>query len=156
MEEEKDPFLAKILKYCAYQERCSQEVREKLGTLGADPGEVEAYVALLVQEGFLDDTRFARIFAHGKFSQKGWGKRKIAYQMRQKGLSDSQISEGLAGIDRAAYRQALWDQASKKWKSMGGASSWDGQGKLYRYLLQRGFEPVLIREVLQRMQKVEE
>jgi regulatory protein len=67
----------KIYHYCAYQERCHQEVRNKLYDLGSTTSEVEEMISHLITEGYLNEERFARAYAGGKFRLKNWGKMKI-------------------------------------------------------------------------------
>ena len=70
-------MLSKIRKYCDYQERCHQEVRYQLIKLGARGDILEKIIGQLVEEGFLDEERFARAFARGKFRNNLWGRQKI-------------------------------------------------------------------------------
>jgi len=60
-------ILPKARAYCARQERCQQEVRNKLFAWGAHGREVEATIARLISEGFLNEARFAEHFTVSKF-----------------------------------------------------------------------------------------
>ncbi len=86
----------KIAHYCAYQERCQQEVRSKLYQYGLYKNQVEETLAWLITEGYLNEERFAKTFAGGKFRVKKWGKLKIEQALKQKQLSSYCIRKGMA------------------------------------------------------------
>ena len=84
---DEEDALEKLRKYCAWQERCRSEAWTKLLQLGCPRAEVQRLLGVLEYEGFLDEARFARAYARGKFSQKGWGRVKIRAALRGKGVS---------------------------------------------------------------------
>ena len=79
--------LAKARAYCARQERCQQEVRDKLYAWELQGREVEGIISQLIGEGFLNEARFAEHFAVSKFRQKGWGRRKIEAALKARQVS---------------------------------------------------------------------
>src|SRR5689334_25253039 len=99
--------LAKIYRYCAYQERSHQEVRNKLFELGLYQSEVDELLSRLITEGFLNEERFAKAFAGGKFRMKKWGRLKIINELELKGLTRNCIKSGLREIDDGDYNAAL-------------------------------------------------
>jgi regulatory protein len=134
--------LIKLRHYCSYQERCHQEVREKLFSFGLRKPDVESAVAMLIQEDRLNEERFAILFAGGRFRLKHWGKVKIRYELRQKQISDYCIKKALALIDETDYTQTLTDQATRKWKALVAESdAFARRQKVRDYLLQKGYEP---------------
>ena len=97
----------KASKYCAYQERTQQEVREKLHAYGIFGDDAEEVICMLIEDNYINEERFAIAYAGGKFRIKKWGKVKIEKNLRQKGLSNYCINQGLAVIDHEEYTQTL-------------------------------------------------
>ncbi len=122
----------KLARYCAYQERCRQEVRLKLSGLGVrGAAETARWIDRLEAEGFLNENRFARAYCRGKFRQNHWGRRKIIMGLRAKGISAGDVADGLSEIDESDY------------ESTGRAVL---QIKGWQTALSRGFEAALLRE----------
>ena len=141
--------LQKLRHYCGYQERCHQEVREKLYSFGLRKPDVENCIATLIGEDQLNEERFAAEFAGGHFRLKGWGKIKIRYELRQKKVSDYCITKALEGIDESEYTHTLTGHATRKWETLGDeADSFARRRKLRDYLLQKGFEADRIAAVI--------
>src|SRR5690348_15012185 len=97
----------KILHYCKYQERCHSEVRNKLYDMGFTSEKVERQLSELIDCGVLNEERFARAFARGKFRMLHWGRDKIKQQLKIKKISDYCIRKGLSEIDDEQYGDAL-------------------------------------------------
>src|SRR6187551_3337802 len=112
--------LPKIKQYCAYQERCHSEAREKLYSFGLNKNEVDDLISKLIEENYLNEERFAIQFAGGKFRVKQWGKIKIKYQLKQKQVSDYCIKKGLAAINHEDYINTLSKLAGLKLKTIKG------------------------------------
>lgn len=137
--------LQKIKQYCAYQERNHRETKEKLYSFGLYKNEVEQLLAQLVEENYLNEERFAIVYAGGKFRIKQWGKLKIKYELKQKLLSEYCIRTALNSIDAADYQKTLHKLASAKLKTLKTEkNSFVKKRKLQQYLMQKGFEPALI------------
>ncbi|RBL93744.1 regulatory protein RecX [Chitinophaga flava] len=146
---EKD--LETLRRYCAYQERCHQEVKYKCLELGLRGDEVEEAIAMLIAENFLNEERFAKAFAGGKFRIKQWGRNKIKAELKQKQVSDYCIRKGLAEIDEEDYYAALLKLADKKYQSLNRETAMKQRYKTMQHLLQRGFESSLINEALEQI-----
>lgn len=136
---------AAIYKYCNYQERCHQEVRDKLYQLGATRDEVEHQIAALIEADLLNEERYARAYARGKFRIKKWGRLSIVRHLKQNRISEYCIKKGLSEIDPEEYDRVLSGLAAKKWHELRN----EGQihvkkGKTYRFLQQKGYESDLI------------
>src|ERR1700744_5902304 len=112
----KEQALPKARQYCAYQERCHSEVKEKLYSLGLYKKEVEELLASLIEENFLNEERFAIVFAGGRFRIKHWGKVKIRHELKQKQVSEYCIKKALQEINTEDYRQTLYKLAEGKSK----------------------------------------
>jgi regulatory protein len=140
--------LQKLRHYCGYQERCHQEAREKLYSLGLRKQDVESAIATLIQEDQLNEERFAIQFAGGHFRLKNWGKIKIRYELRQKKVSDYCITKALSSIDETSYTEALLTHATRKWETLKGETSFARRGKLQEYLVRKGYEQDVIHQAI--------
>lgn len=146
--------LQKIKHYCGYQERCHAEVREKLYSFGLWKKDVEAILSELIEHGFLNEERFAELFAGGKFRMKQWGRVKIGYELKQRKISSYCIKKALQQIDDDAYVTILAKLAATKWKTLKGEKNFFvRKQKTKNYLLQKGFEGNLIDETLSQLTK---
>lgn len=147
--------LSKLMKYCAYQERCFAEVEMKLASLGLYDDEAGEVIIELSRSGFLDEERFARAFVRGKFRFKKWGRRKIANELRQKKISEHCMERGFGEIDEADYENTLRELAETYWAKLRGEKNvWVKRKKTGSYLLQKGYEPELINMLLKELAKV--
>ena len=99
--------LAKLQRYCAYQERCHNEVRTKLLDIKCYGDTLEEVISALIQEDFLNEQRFAETFTSGKYRLKSWGRNKIKQALKKKYVSDYCIRKGLASIDEVEYMETL-------------------------------------------------
>jgi regulatory protein len=144
---------AKAKHYCAYQERSHAEVKEKLYSFHLRKVDVETILSRLIEENYLNEERFAKQFTGGKFRMKKWGRVKIAYELKQKKVSPYNIKEALEEIDEAEYKQALKKLAHAKWNSLKKDQHIIRQSKTQQYLLQKGYEPYLVKEVITAIRK---
>jgi regulatory protein len=138
----------KIKYYCAYQERSHYEVKEKLYSFGLRKNNVEELISKLIEDDLLNEERFAKIFARGKFSLKKWGRIKIEYELKQKRVSTYNIRKGMEEIDSEKYKETLQKLATAKWKSLKNEQYINRQAKTMRFLLQKGFENALVQEAV--------
>ncbi len=133
---------------CAYQERCQQEMRDKLYEWGLHSNDVENIIADLISTNFLNEERFAKAFAGGKFRIKKWGKVKIKIELKKRKLSDYCIRKGLEEIDDKAYIDTLKEVISKKLKENPKGKEHIRNYKAAQYALSRGFESDLVWDLL--------
>lgn len=140
--------LTKARRYCAAQERCHQEVRDKLYAWGSHQEEVEQVIGQLIGEGYLNEQRFAEHYAVSKFRQKGWGRVKVREALRFKKVSAPCIGHALASIDDAEYIAFLRVAIEKAKPKMKGRNAWEREQRVKRYFLTRGFEGDLIADAL--------
>ena len=146
MELNRDIVLKKVLRYCAYQDRCTQEVRNKLATFDMPDSEKEKIVNLLVDEGYLDDERYASTFVRSKIHLKKWGVNKIRISLKMKGISDEIIANALSEIDPEIYREELIKIL--KAKKINESDPYKRKAKLAQYAMQKGYEPSLVWDTL--------
>lgn len=134
--------------FCAYQERTQQEVRERLKEWGVLGDDAEEVIAELIQQNYLNEERFAKSFAGGKFRVKGWGRRKIKQQLQQRGISGYNLDQAMKEIGPDDYRETLTDLLEKKRQSLRDDNPLIVKQKLVRYALSKGYESELIFTVL--------
>ncbi|MBI3512255.1 MAG: RecX family transcriptional regulator [Bacteroidetes bacterium] len=134
--------------WCAYQERCQQEVRDKLFQWGLYPGAVENIISELILKNFINEERFAIAYAGGKFRIKKWGRIKIRVELKRRKLSDYCISKAMKEIDEKDYRKTLGQIAEKKMKEVKEKNELKKKYKVMSYLISRGFESELVREIV--------
>jgi len=147
MTERQKQILIKVASFCAYQERTLKEVRQKLREWEVADDDAEPVIAELIAQNYLNEERFARSFARGKFRVKKWGRLKIRQEMKLKGLSNELIQKGLTEIDGDAYEEVLRDLLEKKARSLRGESVAVKQ-KIVRFALSRGFESDIVWDLL--------
>lgn len=144
----KEEALQKLRQYCIYQERSHYEVQQKLYELGIRKAEQDEIIATLIEEDYLNEERFAKQFAGGKFRMKEWGRNKIYYALREKRVSEYNIKKGLKEIDDEEYKKVLNELAEKKYETLGDEQYLVRKKKTVDYLLQKGFEPDLVTKAL--------
>jgi regulatory protein len=147
-----DSLLAALQKakhYCAYQERCHSEVRDKLYTFGLHRSQVEQLLTQLIEEDYLNEERFAIAYAGGKFRIKNWGKEKIKYALKQKQVSEYCIKKALTSIPASDYNKTFASVANKKIATLKSEKNiFIKKKKLKDYLQQKGFEITVISDYL--------
>ena len=143
-----DQVLDKMAKYCAYQERCVNEVKDKLKTFDIPEEERAQILDYLTGNRFVNDERFAMTFVRGKVNQSGWGVNKIRFHLIQKGIAKELIEEALQQTDKDVYRQRLADILKAKNKTIKAANDFEKKRKLAAYAIQKGFESSLVWETL--------
>src|SRR5690606_13971702 len=108
----------KLAKYCAYQDRCHWEVENKMREFNLIPEAYDAIMIYLIQNGFLNEERFARSFVRGKFNQKSWGRIKIRVELKKRKIPAKMIESALSEIDEVNYLQTLENLFEKKKQSL--------------------------------------
>ena len=129
--------------FCAYQERTQQEVRDKLYALGLYRDEVENVLTELITEDFVNEERYAKAFAGGRFRMKQWGRRKIEYALKQKKISPYCIEKGLQEISDDDYEKVIIRLIEKR-KPVKGKIDYVTKSKVAQYIIGKGFEPELV------------
>lgn len=138
----------KIASFCAYQERTQQEVRLKLYEYGIKTDEVEVIIVKLIEDNFLNEERFAKAFAGGKFRVKKWGRNKIIRELEMRNLSSYCIKSGLKEIEEEDYLDTIHQIIAKKSDEISLKNPYQKTYKIAQYLISRGFESDLVWEVL--------
>ena len=140
--------LVKIQGWCAYQERCQQQVRDKLYEYGLKTTDVENLISQLISDNYLNEERFAKAYAGGKFRIKKWGKIKIKMGLKAKRVSEYCIKKGLAEIDDADYIKTLKKILENKSAMLNEKNKIREKYKLIQFAASKGYEQEYIMEIL--------
>ncbi|MFC5047971.1 regulatory protein RecX [Aquimarina hainanensis] len=138
--------IKKLEHYCAYQERCHQEVEKKIATYSLIPEAKEKIILHLLAHNYLNEERFAKSFARGKFSIKKWGKNRITQELKIRHISTRNITTALSDIENSEYLKTLNELAIKKLDTIKETDKFKKRKKLADYLLYRGWESHLVYE----------
>jgi regulatory protein len=148
-----DNLKTRLERYCAYQERCHQEVQTKLRQLGAFRNDSDAVISHLIQNDYLNETRFAMLYVRSKFSIKKWGKKRIVNELKQRKITSYNIDKALAQITEEDYRLTFDTLAEKRWDQLKRNKEPLPQRKKkwINYLQYRGWESHLIFDALNKL-----
>ncbi|MDD2559830.1 MAG: regulatory protein RecX [Bacteroidales bacterium] len=134
--------------YCSKAERCAGDVLNKLGKYKLDETSSKRLLENLRKENYLNDTRYAKAYAIDQFRFSRWGKIKIRYMLRLKGLAETDIQEALEQIPLDEYLDLLKALIDEKQKHYAGSEAYETKARLLRFAYGRGFEPDLINQCL--------
>ena len=147
-----DQALGKAAAMCSQSEKAPQDIFEKALSWGLTEPEAARLVKYLTDENFLSEQRFAQAFVSDKFRFEHWGRIKISFTLRSKGIDDTLISEALdQKIDAEEYLQACQELARGRMHGMEQPLSQNDRAKVYRFLAQRGYEAGIISKAMQRL-----
>jgi regulatory protein len=138
----------KIQRYCAYQERSHKEVRARLFDYGLDRNDVEELIAHLITSNFLNEERYAKAFAGGKFRMKKWGRLKIIHALETQGLTANCITSGLKEIDGDDYEKVIHDFLVRKNDEVSEENIYAQRDKISKAAILKGYEPELVWKIL--------
>lgn len=138
--------LSRLQNYCAYQERCHQEVRNKLKEMRMIPEAIDRIIVDLIKHNYLNESRFAKTYVQDKFKLKKWGKHRLISELRKRGISKVNINNSIEKIDSIKYIEVFNDLAEKRLLQISEPNSLKKKKKLCDYLLYRGWESHLVYE----------
>lgn len=139
---------SKMAQLCSRSEQCSNDIRKKMVAYEIMDEVVEEIIAKLKAEKFIDDERYVRAYVSDKFKLNKWGRIKIRYYLKGKGLSDKTINKGLEVIDDEEYKKVLIKTMKEKARKVKGKTKFEKTGSIIRFAQSRGFEPELIHRYL--------
>jgi len=131
--------LAKLQRYCAYQERSHNEVRTKLIDIKCYGDTLEEVISALIQDDFLNEQRFAETFTSGKYRLKSWGRNKIKQALKKKYVSDYCIRKGLASIDEIEYMETLERTMRKYHHLYVHLDAFSLRGRIFKFGINKGY-----------------
>lgn len=134
----------KIAQYCVYQDRCHKEVEEKIKSFDLIPEAREMILLNLMKDNFLNEERFAKSFARGKFRIKHWGKNRIVNELKMRDISPYNIKTALKEIDDKEYINTIYKITENRNNVISESNPYKRKKKLIDFLLRKGFETDLI------------
>jgi len=141
-----DEAKRKLESYCAYQERCHKEVTQKLKEMYMIPEAIDVIIVHLLEHNFLNEERFSKSFARGKFKIKKWGRHRIILELKKRDISKVNINMALTEIDEEEYVEVFNNLAEKRLLFINESNPLKKKKKLVDYLLYRGWESPMIYE----------
>lgn len=140
----RDQALYRVAALCSKCEQCSGYIRAKLNDWELNEDEIDEIIIYLKAEKYLDDNRYACAYCRDKARFDGWGRIKIAYNLRQKGLAKFTIEDAMATINDNDYRERLFELLKAKARTLNGKDTYKAKASLYRFATSRGFESDII------------
>ena len=140
--------LARAAALCSRSEQAESDIRHKLSLWGISPNDADTIIERLIDERYIDEVRFASAFARDKFRFEGWGRIKIAYQLRIKHISNETIENAISEIEENDYIDTLKRILNTKMRSLTSKEPLQAKASLVRFATSRGFEPNLIYKYL--------
>ena len=136
---------------CARSEQAPGDISEKLMRWGLSASDAARVIGQLTEQGFLDEKRYARAFIKDKFAFNGWGRIKLAFQLRQKGITAEVIDDAMSEIDDERYRERLVDILTAKWRTVKDRETRAAWAAMMRYAASRGFETTIAIECIKQV-----
>lgn len=143
-----EELLHKAASYCSISEHCVSEVKEKLNAWDVKPDWRQQIIDKLADDDFINEKRYCVAFSKDKFHFNKWGKIKISYALKQKGLDEKLIAHGLKSIDEGEYEEMLAVILKNKLKTLKWEYEYEKIGKLFSFAQSRGFENAVIDRVI--------
>ena len=140
---------------CARSEQAAGDIRDKLLKWGLDASQAADVLQQLVEQGFIDDRRYAVAFVKDRFAFNGWGRIKIAHQLRLKGVPADAIDEALTAIDEERYRQRLTELLRAKWRTVKDREPRAAWAAMMRFAASRGFETPIAAECVKTVTRLD-
>ena len=149
-----EELLHKAASYCSISEHCISEVEDKLNAWCIECDDKAKIINRLIDEDFINEKRYCAYFVKDKFRFNKWGKVKISYGLKQKGLSDELINAALQTIDEGEYDEMLAALLKTKLTGLKYEFEYEKQGKLFRFAQSRGFESDVINRVMRNIPQI--
>ncbi|NVK51320.1 MAG: RecX family transcriptional regulator [Flavobacteriaceae bacterium] len=141
----------KLERYCVYQERCHKEIAQKLKEFNLIEEAKNQLILHLLEHDFLNEERFSKSFASGKFRIKKWGKQRIIRELKLRDISEYNIKIALKEIDEEAYKQTIFEITAKKNGQLQESNFFKRKKKLTDFLYRKGYEYDLILATIQQV-----
>lgn len=150
-----DQAMNRAAALCARSEQAPGDIHEKLLKWGLSTEDAAEVIRQLYSDGYLDNKRYARAFVNDRIVFNGWGRIKIAYQLKQKGIPEDDIAEAMATLDEDDYRQRLTELLRTKWHSIKGREPRAAWAAMMRFAASRGFETAIASECVKQVTRLD-
>jgi len=142
----------KLEHYCAFQERCHNEVVQKLRDMKLNSNEIDEVVVHLITNNYLNEERFACSFARGKFRIKHWGKIRIVNELKYRNISQYNITKALKEIDSKDYSTTFHSISERHWENISETNILKKRKKFCDYFLRKGWETTIVYEKVKELE----
>ena len=143
-----DEIKRKLEQYCVYQDRCHKEVEQKMRDYNLIPAAKELILLSLIQDNFLNEERFSKSFARGKFRIKNWGKQRIIRELKFRDISTYNIKTALKEIDENEYLNTIYRITENRNDVISESNIFKRKKKLIDFLMRKGYENDLIFKIV--------
>jgi len=147
----KNILLDRARAWCSRREMCKSEVKTRLFKTDLSIDEINEIISILVEENFIDETRFAKAFVHDKIAYQKWGMNKVKQALYYKGISKENIDQALENVDKEEYLDKFLAVAIARKRSIKGETDYEKNQKLIRFLLSKGINTDDIFRILKKM-----
>ena len=144
----------KLEHYCAYQDRCHQEVYQKMFSFSLTAHEKEELMVYLIDNNFLNEERFAQSFTRGKHNYKNWGKIRIVNELKARNISSTIIKIALKEINDSLYLETFEELSEKHWNTINESNLMKKRKKFCDFFMRKGWENSLIYEKVRELEKL--
>lgn len=143
--------LQKIQYFCSYQERCIRDTEKKLKDWAVQKKLIPSIISQLKEEGYINEERFAKVYAGSKFRINKWGRQKIEFELKLKRIPEVLIQKGIEEIDEEDYQQVLRDLIQRKQKEIIPEKNLNIREKIITFVQGKGYEMELILTTLKEL-----
>ena len=143
-----DEIKRKLENYCVYQDRCHKEVEQKMWEFHLIPEARELILLSLMKDNFLNEERFAKSYARGKFRIKSWGKQRIVRELKFRDISAYNVKTALKEIKETDYLETIYRITENRNEVISEPNIYKRKKKLVDFLMRKGFENDLIFKVV--------
>jgi regulatory protein len=143
-----DEIKRKLENYCVYQDRCHKEVEQKMWEFHLIPEARELILLSLMKDNFLNEERFAKSYARGKFRMKSWGKQRIVRELKFRDISAYNVKTALKEIKETDYLETIYRITENRNEVISEPNIYKRKKKLVDFLMRKGFENDLIFKVV--------
>lgn len=143
--------LQSLMRLCSRAEKSSGDAMRLMRGWRVAEEEREGVLQKLIEQRFIDDRRYAEAYVREKSNLAGWGTRKIAFQLRQKGINKDIIDTTLSTLDTDTQQEQLVTKLERKMRTTKAVSNYELRGKLLRYGFGLGYDYEMTREAIDKI-----
>lgn len=137
-----------LMRLCSKAEKSSGDALRLMYRWGVPIAERQGVLDKLVEMRFIDDARYAEAYTREKSQLAGWGARKIAQNLYQKGVSKDIVAKTLAMLESDDQRAVLEKRLQRKLPTIKATTDYERRGKLLRYALSLGYDYDMVISVI--------
>lgn len=152
---EKNILLDRARGWCSRREMCKSEVKNRLQKTDLSNDEIAGIISTLIEEEFINETRFAKAYVHDKIAFQKWGIQKVKQALYFKGISQDDINEALGNINKEDYLEKFMAVAIARKRMIKGANDYEKNQKLIRFLLSKGVNTDDVFKILKKITEKE-